>query len=420
VHCFTSDAAKKPTILIVVGIAAFSLPRYYLKWGVCKREDIMKAVRTVKCKLQVNAEQTAALLETLRRFANACNDILRVSRETHTTNRVKLQYLCYRDIKTRYGLQANLVIRAIARVAEAAKKKRRDTWPRKFKPTSMSLDQRTFSFNEKRWEISISTVNGRLKLPLAIGDFQRGLLSGQKPTSATLCYNRRTKKFYINIVVERKIPSPARNGDVIGVDRGIYNLATMSSGLKFSGRQAMHIRRRYARLRQALQTRGTKGAKRLLKRLSGKERRWMADLNHRISRRIVQSCKPGDVIVMEDLRYIRDRIRIAKKQRLIHYSWAFGQLGRFIEYKAADCGITVVYVDPRHTSQRCAKCGHTSNNNRNRHLFRCKACGYTANADVNAAVNIRRVYLETLADGPSSVGPEAASSCKPMTSVVGS
>ncbi|MGB9858903.1 MAG: RNA-guided endonuclease TnpB family protein [Moorellaceae bacterium] len=265
----------------------------------------MKLVKTIRCKLQVDNKQVAILLETLQRFANACNDILPISQENHTINKVKLQHLCYRVIKEKYGLQANLVIRAIARVAEAAKKKRKPSKPRKFKPTSMSLDQRTFSFNEKRWEVS------------------------------------------------------------------------------------------------------------------GKERRWMADLNHRIAKAIIDSCDPGDVILMEDLRYIRERIRAAKEQRLLQHSWAFGQLGKFIEYKAAERGIDVVYVDPRHTSQRCPRCGSTNRSNRHGHLFRCTSCGFAGHADIVAATNIRQVYLETLADGLPSVGPQAASSCKPLALAMG-
>jgi putative transposase len=380
----------------------------------------MNLVKTVRCKLQTNTEQAEALLDTLWRFADACNDILRVSQENRTTNKVRLQHICYRTIKEKYGLQANLVIRAIARVAESSKRKRKLLKPRKFRPTSMSLDQRTFSFNEKRWEVSVSTVSGRLKLPLDIGDFQRGLLSGQKPTSATLCYDKRTKQFYINIAVRREVTPPTGGGNVIGIDRGIYNLATTTTGLKFSGRQAMHVRRRYARLRRALQAKGTKGAKRLLdKRLSGKERRWMADLNHRVAKAIVSSCKPGDVIVMEDLRHIRERIRVAKEQRLIQHSWAFGQLGRFIEYKAAERGVKVVYADPKHTSQRCPRCGNVDRNNRRGHLFRCTSCGFVGHADVVAATNIRQAYLNALTDGPPSVGPEAASSCKPLALAMG-
>jgi len=111
---------------------------------------------------------------------------------------------------------------------------------------------------------------------------------------------------------------------------------------------------------------------------------------------------------MEDLKHIRNRIKVAKKQRQIQHSWAFGQLGKFIEYKAAEHGIAVAYVDPRHTSQRCPICGHVSKNNRHKHLFKCESCGYVANADLNAAVNIRQVYLDTLADGPLSTGLEAS------------
>jgi IS605 OrfB family transposase len=284
----------------------------------------------------------------------------------------------------------------------------------------VSLDQRTFSFHEKRWEVSVSTVGGRLKIPLAIGNYQREMLAGQKPTSATLRYDKRTKWFYIHIVISREVSSPPRSGNVLGVDRGVYNLATTSSGLKFSGRQAMHVRKRYAKLRQALQAKGTKSAKRRLKLLSGKERRFMSDLNHRIAKSIVNSCEPGDVIVMEELRHIRERIRVAREQRLLQNSWAFGQLGAFIEYKAAERGIAVVYVDPRYTSRRCQECGHVSRNNRHKHLFRCTSCGYVAHADVNAALNIRQVYLDTLADGLLSTSPEAGSTRKPTTLVVGS
>jgi IS605 OrfB family transposase len=371
----------------------------------------MKTVKTVKCKLQVNAKQAAIFLETLNRFAAACNDILQVSLSSKTTNKIKLHHLCYYTIKEKYDLHANLVIRAIARVTGAIKKKHKQPKPKKFNPTSMSLDARTFSFIEKREEVSIATINGRLKLKLDIGDFQRGLLAGQKPTAATLCYNRRTKEFYIHIVVNREVPFPPKDGNIIGVDRGIYNLATTSTGLKFSGRQAMHIRKRYARLRQALQTKGTKGAKRLLRRLSGKERRWMADLNHRISKAIVNLCKFGDVIVMENLKHIRDRIRVAKKQRCIQHTWAFGQLGQFIEYKAAERGIAVVYVNPKHTSQRCPKCGFVAKGNRKGHIFHCTSCGFSGHADIVAATNIRQVYLEALTDGPLSTGPEASTAC---------
>lgn len=360
----------------------------------------MKLIKTVKCKLEVNAQEQEAILETISRFTSACNDALAIAREQKIWNKFKLQYLCYYPLKERYSLTANYVVRAIARVC--VKRQRR---PTSFKGGSLDLDKNLFRFIERRELVSLATVQGRLKIKLAIGNFQRGLLKGQKPTSATLIYQKSRKTFYINFVLEREVQVPI-GSNPIGVDRGIHNLAVTSNGLKFSGKQVMHIRKHYSKLRQSLQSKGTEGAKKLLKRLSGKERRWMTNLNHVISRRIVDSCKPGDVLVLEDLKHIRDRIRLAKKQRLIHHSWSFGQLGDFISYKALERGIPAVYVDPRHTSQRCPRCHHITKANRKGHRFSCKSCGYVDHADQVASFNIAEVF-RALSDGLLSTSPKA-------------
>ncbi len=354
----------------------------------------MKLVKTVKCKLEVSQEETSTLKETLSRFAAACNDVLRVALEHKTSNKVKLQHLCYHGLKARYQLQANLVIRAIARVAEASKRRQK---PQSFRPTSLALDARTFSFMEPKEMVSISTHAGRLKLKLSLGHFQRSLLKGQRPTSACLYWAQRTGSFYINIVLKKEVALPS-GSEAVGCDRGIYNLATTSNGLKFSGKKVKHIRNHYCRLRQSLQAKGTKGAKRVLKRLSGKEKRWMAWVNHSISRKIVDSCNSGDVLVLEDLKCIRERIKVARKERSLHHSWAFGQLGFFLQYKALERGIPLVYVNPRHTSQRCPRCAHIESSNRNGHRFSCRICGYTGHADQVAAYNIAEVF-RTLGDG---------------------
>jgi IS605 OrfB family transposase len=365
----------------------------------------MKIVKTVKCKIELSKEHFAIFKETLNRFANACNDILKISQENKTTNKVKLQHLCYRTIKERYNLPANLVIRAIARVAVKRKGKKKAQF---FKAKSLDLDQRIFSFKERDMTVSIATHAGRLKgLKLSIGNYQLGLLKRQNPVSATLVYNKRKKCFYIHIVLEKPIETPfSPSGNVVGIDRGIYNLASCTNGIRFSGKQVIHKRKQYCKLRQSLQKKGTKSAKRRLKLLSGKERRWMSDQNHIISKRIIESCNSGDVLVLEDLKYIRDRIRLQKKQRLIHHSWAFGQLQFFLEYKATEKGIQIIYVDPKYSSQRCCRCGYIFKANRNGHLFSCKSCGYTIHADINSPFNIRQVYLNTLADGLQSYSPE--------------
>jgi IS605 OrfB family transposase len=237
----------------------------------------------------------------------------------------------------------------------------------------------------EQFEVTLTTTKGAKRFPLRIGNYQWGLLKGQKPTAAVLTYDKRKRAFYVHIVLSTPMPAPRSGGQIVGVDLGINNLATTSNGFRFSGSQAIATRKRYARLRQALQSNASRGAKALLRRLSGRERRYMAWLNHTISHRIVSSLQPGDTIVLEDLTYIRERIRAQRQQRLIQHSWAFAQLQAFIAYKALERGINVVFVDPRYSSQLCSRCGALGS--RQGLSFSC-ACGYRNHADYNAAYNL--------------------------------
>jgi putative transposase len=146
-------------------------------------------------------------------------------------------------------------------------------------------------------------------------------------------------------------------------------------------------RYRQRRLRTKLQKLQTRAAKRRLKKLTGKERRFASHTNHVISKQIVAEAKDtGRGIKLEDLSGIRDRITVRKKQRAILHSWTFSQLRLFLVYKAAMAGVSLVLVDPRNTSRECAECGHIAKKNRpNQSTFRCVACSHASNADTNAA-----------------------------------
>ncbi|MHB1696543.1 MAG: RNA-guided endonuclease InsQ/TnpB family protein [bacterium] len=358
-----------------------------------------KPAKTVKCKLVLNDKQFNSVKNTLLNFNNACNDILNVSNQNKTTNKYKLQKLCYNDIRKKYSLSANLAVRAIARVSSAKK-------PKFFKTISFDLDARTFSFKDVK--VSISSIDGRIKnIPIQTGYYQENLLKGQNPKSAKIIYNKKHKCFFIHIVISIIPKNIIPNGNITGIDRGLYNIVYCSDKFRYSGKKAMHKRKQYIKLRASLQAKGTKGAKKLLKRLSGKERRWMTDINHKISKKVMDSAKQGDTLILEDLKYIRERIKLARKQRAVFHSWSFGQLQNFLEYKALEKGILVDYVDPHYTSQKCSKCGFVHKSNRNSHKFVCKACGYTTHADYNGSCNIRMVYLNTHTDGVMSKTPEA-------------
>src|SRR5690606_26473738 len=135
--------------------------------------------------------------------------------------------------------------------------------------------------------------------------------------------------------------------EFLGVDLGIRNIASDSDGEVFSGDHVNGLRHRYARIRQRLQKKGTKSAKRLLKKRRHKEARFATDVNHRVAKMLVAKAKvTGRGIALEHLKGIRDRITVSKAQRRTHHSWAFHQLRSFIEYKARLAGVPVVLVNP--------------------------------------------------------------------------
>ncbi len=343
---------------------------------------------TVKCKLTLSDDQREAIDKTLVAFANAANDAIAVGRQMVSTSNVRIHGKCYYAIRTAHGLSANLAVRAIARAAGILKVKARKHST--VKATSIDYDARIFSFREG--SLSLSTVEGRLKgVGLSMGDYQKKLLQGQKPTSAVV-WKTRQSDYYIGIHIQVETPPSNLDKDHawLGVDLGIVEIATTSEGDAYSGSLVDRVRARYFKTRRSLQSKGTRSTRLLLRRLSGKERRFQSWHNHTVSKRIVARAKAGGLgLRLEDLTGIRDGIKVRRSQRRRHHAWAFYPLKRFIAYKAAIAGVPVERVDPRYTSRTCSQCGHCEKANRkSQSEFVCKHCQYCANADVNAAINI--------------------------------
>ncbi|RMF53943.1 MAG: transposase, partial [Bacteroidetes bacterium] len=267
-------------------------------------------------------------------------------------------------------------------------KRRRNSTVR---PTSIDYDARIFSFREADYTVSLSTVRGRIRVPVGVGDYQKQLLSGRKPTSAVV-FKTRQGEYFIGIHVDVETPPPdfGEEHGWIGVDLGIVNIATLSDGTAFRGEPLEQTRTRYHNTKRSLQRKGTRGARRVLRRLSGRERRFQQVVNHEVSKRIVERAKvEGKGVRLEDLSGIRDRMHVRKSQRRRHHTWAFYDLRAKIEYKCALSGVPFEVVDPRYTSRRCPICGHTEKANRtSQREFRCRSCGLEANADVIGAINI--------------------------------
>jgi IS605 OrfB family transposase len=344
----------------------------------------MDTVRTIACKLAPTSEQRAELDATLVAFADACNFIANVARAIHSSNKVKVQHACYMEVRSRFGLSANLAIRAIARVCAALKVKTRAHST--FEPTSVDYDQRIFSLRAWDWTFSLTLLYHRMRLETALGDYQKGRLKGHTPTSATLV-KRRDGTFFLHVQLKSPAPVPHTPTGTLGVDLGRRRVAVDSDQHPYEATEVQRLRARYPKVRRSLQRKGTKEAKRLLKRLSGRETRHMRAINHRISKQLVATATTTQrQIALEDLDGIRQRTKVRKAQRYHHHSWAFYQLRQFVAYKAQAAGVPVVLIDPAYTSKTCHRCGHRGL--RSGLKFACTRCNVVMDADWNAAMNI--------------------------------
>jgi putative transposase len=366
--------------------------------GRCDTLDGMETVRTVVCKLAPTPEQVVEIDATLDAFAAACEFAAETARRIGSTNKVKVQQVAYKEIRARFGLSANLAIRAIARACAALKVP--EKMHSKFDPTSIDYDARIFSFREWDWTFSLTLINSRQRISSALGDYQKSRIKGRKPTSAVLV-KRRDGGYYLHIQIVDDAPDPIEPKDVIGVDLGVVNLATTDDGTTYSGEDVDQVRKKYQRKRKTCKRTGTKSARRKLHKVRMKEANFRKDQNHVISKKIVAKAKDTDsAIGVEDLAGIGERTTArGPEQRSRLKGWAFHQLRTFLSYKATLAGIPIIPVDPRNTSRTCPECGHCARNNRrSRDHFECRSCGFAAPADQVGAMNIRHRAIRNRAE----------------------
>lgn len=319
--------------------------------------------------------------------------------EQEITNGVKLHHATYYPLKSVYPeLVSDLLVQARVKATEtlrsafALRKAGRSVSC----PTSPACPPRynvhTYRLDWESRTVRLSTTGGRQTVRFEIPSYS-AKYAGYPVDTADLI--ARDGQWWLHVVVTIPVPEIAPSNEVVGVDLGLAQPA-VTSNRRFMGKRAWKAREgRLFKLKRALQKKGTKSAKRHLKKLRGKQARFRRDCDHVLSKQIVQSVEPGATLVLENLRDIRKRTKLKKRtetSRRIH-SWSFAQLKGFIGYKAEERGCMVAVVDPRHTSQTCSCCGHQARNNRrSRGRFICRKCGFELHADLNAAYNIVAKY----------------------------
>lgn len=375
---------------------------------------------TTQIKLLTNELDTLQLLATMHQFNAVCNYVSKVAFEHQIYNQIRLHnFKLTEDDQSLYfqvralfpDINSMHIQLAMRRVADAYKthkvnkrkaNKHKVKKPCHFNPTS-AITYNLFTLNLKykiyseapipcTAHLTLSTLGDRLPLNAYIGKHQYNLIkrniSTKNVSETKLVY--RKGQFYLHFLTEQKESKLITPTAYIGVDLGVSNIATTSSGQMWSGGIIDTKRTKYQAHRDSLQKCGTPSAKRRLKKVSGREANFRRDINHCISKQIVATSKGTNVaIVLEDLTHIRDGLTVRKAQRSRQHGWSFNQLRLFIQYKAKLAGVPVIVVDPSYTSQRCSACGVIDKKNRKAQFrFSCTSCSHEIHADFNAARNL--------------------------------
>jgi IS605 OrfB family transposase len=329
----------------------------------------------------------------------ACfNHVAGLGWEQRLTNGVELHRRTYYQLRGQYPhMPSQLVISARAKAREALKSalvRRRQGHkahcPRASRGT-VRYDARSYTFWPQRSAVSLATTQGRLRLAVTVPAYFQRYLEVMVGLDSADLVRYPDGQFWLHVVVTMPDPAVGEDPTVSGVDVGISRVAVASNGRFFSGKRVKEHARKLFRQRRALQAKGTKSAKRHLKRLGRRENRFRRDVNHQVSKHLVESLPPGSTLALEDLTDIRERVKARRKARRELHNWPFAQFRQFVAYKAAARGIRVVYVDARYSSQGCSRCGHVARSNRqSQSWFACRRCGYQLNADLNAARNLAR------------------------------
>jgi putative transposase len=332
--------------------------------------------RTIKIRLP----NDIALIDTCSEYSKVANQIVGVGWDI-TDNRFELHHIVYGSIKKTSKLNSNLAISCIGKVCSSIKASKNK--PHFKSCLGVVYTARSYWVKLSEGICSLSTLQGRKKYGFVLPDYYKKYLSW-KVCGSELVYDSK-KRLWLHVVVSKEVVSNTCSTSAVhnlGIDLGVNNLAVTSDNKFYKG-----VSRKLGcieRLRGDLQHKGTKSAKRHLKKLSGGRKRFVCDVNHRIAKEIVCSLPSGSTIVMENLRGIGEQ-RKGKVLNRILSKWSFFEFRDFLTYKAEERDISVVLVDPKNTSKCCSVCGQIGT--RNKGFFKC-ACGYSINSDLNGARNI--------------------------------
>ena len=380
--------------------------------------------KTIKLRICVTPEQEILFRQMTEQYRQACNFVSQYIFDNQF-NMVyqSLNKKLYSDLRNLFGLKSQLAQSSIKTAISRYKTIKQQLFqnPYRYKdangnwqhiaktlewlwkpvffrrPQADLVRNRDYSFVNDGQVLSINTLGKRTKCTFEGEHFFEYLDGSYDLGTAKLVELKGL--WYLHVPVIKIVEDFQKESvrHVVGIDRGLRFLTVSydeQGKTEFvSGRKIATKRHKFQEVRKQLQSKGTKAAKRRLKAISGRENRWMSDMNHQISKTLVQKYGKDTLFVLEDLTGVSFEENNLSKNAKRNYdlrSWAFYQLEQFLTYKAHENRSEVLKVSARYTSQRCPKCGtiHKESRDHHKHLYSCQ-CGYKSNDDRIGAMNIQ-------------------------------
>ena len=253
--------------------------------------------------------------------------------------------------------------------------------------------------------------SGRIKLP-KLGWVR---LRGWYAIPGDICnatVSRRAGQWHVAVQWEREAAEPIPSSlPAVGIDRGVAVFAALSDGTSIApvnhGKKALKALRK-AQRNLSRKKRGSANRRKAIRRVAKIQMRVANARKNFLHEQTATIAKNHGTVVVEALR-VRNMSASAKgtvakpgkmvrqkaglNRAILDQGW--GMFSRFLSYKLADRGGTLIEVPAAYTSQTCAECGAVDVTSRlDQARFVCTTCDHEANADTNAAINILQRGLD--------------------------
>lgn len=357
----------------------------------------MQPVKAYKYKLRTNAKFVAGCSATLNVCRELYNAALQERRDAWQINRLSINYHAQaiqlpqiKQVREDVGEVHSQVLQdALRRVKKAfdaffrrCRNGETPGYPR-YKPASrydsFTYPQSGFRLEGDKIHLSrIGSCRVRLSRPI-------------EGTIKTCTIKREADGWYVVFAVEEnQCPFFPKTGEAVGLDVGIENFATLSTGRTVENPEFLRGSEGELKTAQRKVSRRRKGSKRrrkavnLLAKKHQEIARGRADFHHKTALNIVREF---DAIAVEDLN-VRGMVRNHHLAKSISDA-GWSQFILILTSKAESAGRKVIKVNPSYTSQDCSRCGHRNRIRLATRIYRCSKCDLVIHRDRNGALNVK-------------------------------